>query len=940
MGLLVSVVPSALALTQPPNVPEANRGAIRIDGDDAFTTANGVTGGRGTASKPYTIEGWNISAAGGDAITILGTTAYFLIHNVTVHSGGQTYAGIRLSQTTNGRVENDLLYDCGPALAIDGSSNILVKDSSFTANYASAWVSSSTSLSFTGNQFRSGGGMEFSDSTWVNVTGNTATDPQFRVGTDPYGSGAQYNISENTISGIQTNVFELNGIDGIVVEGNRISATGPGIVVQRSANVSVYGNIVSAGAWGGIDIGESRHVLLERNTVSNVVPGHGINVALSSDVVVAENDLTNNEQGIALQGNLNVIATGNRIAGSGFWIDADTLDEYRSVNATNNTVNGLPFVAERGCRDLVLDRGSAAQIFLVDCRRITIRNQTFDDLETGIKLINVENATIDSSGFRNTTTDAALRVVWGSNITIEGTNFTGNRGYGIWAWSSANLTVVGNTMRENWIGLMIWNTTNATIFHNNFVKGQIIPEQAVDSATLGSRWDDGYPAGGNYWSHYTGLDDCSGPGQDVCGSPDLIGDAPATVWPGGVDRYPLIRPYGLPAIPPIAMIDAPQVHLTATQVVTFDGSSSTDGDGTVVAFAWDFGDGSTTTGSYVTHAWSAGGLFNVTLTVRDNSYETNSTTVQVSVDLPVPAAVLIIRPAGPVYVSQLVTFDASQSVDPWVGITAYAWDLGDGTRSSDPTVAHRYAAGGTYAIRLTVTNMFGVSSTGGQDLNVHSIPEIPLRAYENDLGFRVPIPSAWTLEEDVTYEDVVFAAVLQGPNHDGFTTNLILDTGRDTTVREDDGYLASVVDEVLQSAQESSPGASLSEGPTYRAIAGHGGVVFAITDPAPPPIVQKFAIIVSDPHDRFWILLLSVHADYSFLYDVMFGAMVDGFVVTLPTPVNGWILGAIFVPAGSFGAVAIYLVLSRRNKKPPRPPSWGHETAPPNQPAPPESPRR
>src|SRR6266571_6900980 len=794
MGLLVSVVPSALALTQPPNVPEANRGAIRIDGDDAFTTANGVTGGRGTASKPYTIEGWNISAAGGDAITILGTTAYFLIHNVTVHSGGQTYAGIRLSQTTNGRVENDLLYDCGPALAIDGSSNILVKDSSFTANYASAWVSSSTSLSFTGNQFRSGGGMEFSDSTWVNVTGNTATDPQFRVGTNPYGSGAQYNISENTISGIQTNVFELNGIDGIVVEGNRISATGPGIVVQRSANVSVYGNIVSAGAWGGIDIGESRHVLLERNTVSNVVPGHGINVALSSDVVVAENDLTNNEQGIALQGNLNVIATGNRIAGSGFWIDADTLDEYRSVNATNTTVNGLPFVAERGCRDLVLDRGSAAQIFLVDCRRITIRNQTFDDLETGIKLINVENATIDSSGFRNTTTDAALRVVWGSNITIEGTNFTGNRGYGIWAWSSANLTVVGNTMRENWIGLMIWNTTNATIFHNNFVKGQIIPEQAVDSAT---------------------------------------------VWPGGVDRYPLIRPYGLPAIPPIAMIDAPQVHLTATQVVTFDGSSSTDGDGTVVAFAWDFGDGSTTTGSYVPHAWSAGGLFNVTLTVRDNSYETNSTTVQVSVDLPVPAAVLIIRPAGPVYVSQLVTFDASQSVDPWVGITAYAWDLGDGTRSSDPTVAHRYAAGGTYAIRLTVTNMFGVSSTGGQDLNVHSIPEIPLRAYENDLGFRVPIPSAWTLEEDVTYEDVVFAAVLQGPNH-----------------------------------------------------------------------------------------------------DVMFGAMVDGFVVTLPTPVNGWILGAIFVPAGSFGAVAIYLVLSRRNKKPPRPPSWGHETAPPNQPAPPESPRR
>src|SRR5439155_13200319 len=79
IALLVSVVPSALAITQPPTVPQADRGMIRIDGDSAFTAANGVTGGRGTPSKPYTIEGWNISAAGGDAIAILSTTAYFLV---------------------------------------------------------------------------------------------------------------------------------------------------------------------------------------------------------------------------------------------------------------------------------------------------------------------------------------------------------------------------------------------------------------------------------------------------------------------------------------------------------------------------------------------------------------------------------------------------------------------------------------------------------------------------------------------------------------------------------------------------------------------------------------------------------------------------------------------------------------------------------------------
>jgi len=914
IAVLVSVVPSAVAVTEPPTSPQADRSPIRIDGDAAFTVANGVTGGQGTASKPYTIEGWNISAAGGDAIAILDTTAYFLVRNVTVHSGGETYAGIRLSQTTNGLLEHDLFYDCYTALVTDASSNILVKNNSFATNYASAWVSSSTGISFTGNEFRSGGYLELDGSQWVNVTANTATRHPFHVGTDSYQPGAHFNISDNSISGIQTNTFELHGIDGIVVEGNRISSTGPGVVVDRSTNVSVYQNHIDSGAWGGIDIGDSQHVLVTRNTVSNVIPGHGINIALSSDIVVAENELTNNEQGIALQGNVNVTATGNRLTGSGIWIDADTLNEYRSVNATNNTVNGLPFVAERGCSDLVFDRGSAAQIFLVDCRRVTIRNLTFDHLETGIKLINVDDTTVDSIGFQNTTTDAALRVIGGSNITIERTNLTRNRGYGIWIWSTANLTVVGNTMRENWIGIMIWNTTNATIFHNNFVKGQTIPEQAIDSATLGSRWDDGYPDGGNYWSHYTGPDECSGPGQDVCGSRDGIGDVSLTVWPGGVDRYPLIRPYGLLAIPPVARIDAPQLHVTATQVVTFDGSGSTDADGGVVAYAWDFGDGATSTGSYVTHAWSAGGLFDVTLTVRDNSYETNSTTVQVSVDLPVPAAVLSVRPAGLVYVSQLVTFDGSQSVGPWVGITAYAWDLGDGATSSDPTVTYRYSAAGTYAIRLTVTNVFGVSSTAVQDLTVKAIPAIPLRTYENHLGFRVPIPSDWSLQENVPYKDVTFAAILQGPDHEGFTTNLILDTDRDTTVREDNAYLKSVVDGVLQSAQASSPGTFLSEGPTYRSIGGHAGVVFAITDPAAPPIAQKFAIVVSDPHDRFWILLLSAHADYFFLYEAMFDGMVDGFEITLPAPINGLLLGVGLAAAFAVGAVGIFLLLSRRKK--------------------------
>src|SRR3989442_3215585 len=193
------------------------------------------------------------------------------------------------------------------------------------------------------------------------------------------------------------------------------------------------------------------------------------------------------------------------------------------------------------------------------------------------------------------------------------------------------------------------------------------------------------------------------------------------------------------------------------------------------------------------------------------------------------------------------------------------------------------------------------------------IPDIPLRTYQNHAGFRVPIPSAWSLSEDETFQDVTFAAVLRGPVHEGFTTNVIIDTGSDNTVREDHAYLASIVDSLLKSAQESSPGSYLSENATYRSIAGHAGVVFAITDPAPPPIVQRFAIVVSEPHHRFWFMILSAHADYAFLYRAMFDAMVDGFAITIQPPVGSallWAFAAVVV--GAVATVVIVVILRRR----------------------------
>jgi PKD repeat protein len=62
---------------------------------------------------------------------------------------------------------------------------------------------------------------------------------------------------------------------------------------------------------------------------------------------------------------------------------------------------------------------------------------------------------------------------------------------------------------------------------------------------------------------------------------------------------------------------------------TFDASASSDGDGTITSYDWDFGDGTTGTGVNAAHTYVAG-TYTVGLTVTDDSGATNSTTRQVT----------------------------------------------------------------------------------------------------------------------------------------------------------------------------------------------------------------------------------------------------------------------------------------------------------------------
>jgi len=113
---------------------------------------------------------------------------------------------------------------------------------------------------------------------------------------------------------------------------------------------------------------------------------------------------------------------------------------------------------------------------------------------------------------------------------------------------------------------------------------------------------------------------------------------------------------------------------------------------------WDFGDGSTLSGSCnPTHAYSTPGLYNVSATMIDNSGCTINATTSITVALP-PVADFS-SPDTFLCDGTTATFTANTP-----SAVTWAWDFGDNTTGAGSTVSHTYAFPGIYTVTLLVTD--------------------------------------------------------------------------------------------------------------------------------------------------------------------------------------------------------------------------------------------
>jgi PKD repeat protein len=148
---------------------------------------------------------------------------------------------------------------------------------------------------------------------------------------------------------------------------------------------------------------------------------------------------------------------------------------------------------------------------------------------------------------------------------------------------------------------------------------------------------------------------------------------------------------------------------TVDDTIQFTDTSS-DSDGTITSWFWNFSDGINLTSKNPQHKYDTPGQYTVVLEVTDNDGAKKSISKIITINqskLPnnQPTANFSFYPST-AKINDTIQF-TDTSIDTDGIITLYLWNFGDGTTSTSKNPTHRYTANGTYSITLEITDNDG-----------------------------------------------------------------------------------------------------------------------------------------------------------------------------------------------------------------------------------------
>ncbi len=177
--------------------------------------------------------------------------------------------------------------------------------------------------------------------------------------------------------------------------------------------------------------------------------------------------------------------------------------------------------------------------------------------------------------------------------------------------------------------------------------------------------------------------------------------------------------------------------------------SFTDQSTDAISWAWDFGDGGTSTAQNPTHQYTSAGTYTVSLTATNScGSDIETKTDYITVTCTAPVADFVGSPTSgeaPLTVS---------FTDQSTGAISWDWDFGDGGTSTAQNPTHQYTSAGTYTVSLTATNSCGSDTETKTDYI--TVTE-PAQYYMHVGDMQVTKDSWWILRRGHAYVKIVDA---------------------------------------------------------------------------------------------------------------------------------------------------------------------------------------
>jgi len=485
------------------------------------------------------------------------------------------------------------------------------------------------------------------------------------------GSGLYVNVggtnpgSHRTQVGHRLNGFFASGKSYVAFQGFTVTRCDDRCISLTSAasNIAVVSNLATFSGGMGIQAAGCSAVRIAANVVSDNA-NHGIGLTAGSTGCTVEDNqsfrnvfpATRQANGLYLFG-----ATGNVIRRNRWHDNQDTGEQMSSGSNNNVSVQNFSWANGDHGYDHVGSSGNAH-----------IGDVAYANFHDGFSF---EGNAPGGQVFDCIATDNGINTNE-FDLWVDSTSTSG---------FSSNDNILWNSNPQQPVKYR--NTMYTTVADYSAASGQDARTKQADPRFAGPASGDFHLQAGSPAIDDANSDVASWPAQDAEGkarsddpSTPNTGLGPVTYADRGALEFQGTSP---PNQPPVASLTVTPSSGTAPLAVTASASGSSDPDGTIASYKFNFGDGTVVgpqSGSTATHTYAAG-TWTASVVVTDNAGATGTASKTVTVTSGTnqpPVASLTVTPSSGTAPLN-VTADAAGSHDPDGTIATYKFDFGDGT---------------------------------------------------------------------------------------------------------------------------------------------------------------------------------------------------------------------------------------------------------------------